>query len=212
MLPQPELPYVVVSSSSRSPHITLPHPLGEASLDMQSSMTDVLALCNYAGTGQLGAFQYQDLVISIIQRLIDYAPLGGVRPSHWLDDLCHLGLLTFMSTILYHTREIKPTCSVLLSRLLWTQLDTFGDQMVDTEANNYSPLNLWLIFIYAISATEYELLCDADSRVAHRIHTVSKELALETWEDAQTHLKVFPWIAALHDSPGKKLWESVVRR
>jgi hypothetical protein len=145
-LPLPGLPYVVPPDDRRS-YVALPHPLGETSPVVHFAMTDVLALCSYAGSAQLSAFQYQDLVISILQRLIDYAPLGGERPSHPLDDVCQLGLLAFMSTVLNHTRERWSACSTLLSDLLRTCLDRFDDEMAYGRANKYTSLHLWLMFI-----------------------------------------------------------------
>lgn len=199
------LPSVVPLYDQRS-CIALPHPLGETSPLLHFAMMDVLALCNYAGSAQLSAFQYQYLVISILQRLIDYAPLGDERPSHPLDDVCQLGLLAFMSTVLYHTRERRPACSTLLSNLLRTRLDKFENEMVSGRANKYLSLHLWLLFIYAVSAPEYEQYCDADSSVARRIQVLAKALTLETWEDVAAHLSVYPWVAMIHNEPSKKLW------
>ncbi|KPM43954.1 hypothetical protein AK830_g2606 [Neonectria ditissima] len=76
----------VVPLNGQTSSITLPDGLGDISPALQPVTRDVFALCSYAGCAQLGAFQYQDMVLSIFQRLADYAPLGGPRPSSQLDD------------------------------------------------------------------------------------------------------------------------------
>jgi hypothetical protein len=202
-LPQP--PYVGPLDDQMS-CVTLPHTLDGISPAIQFAMTEVLALCKSAGSAQLSAFQYQDLVISILQRLIHFAPLDGERPLHPLDDVCQVGLLAFMSTILNHTREKRPTCSTLLSDLLWTCLDRLDVTTTYDQINDCLSLHLWLVFIYAVSATDYEQCCDTGSSIARRIKVLTNLLTIETWEDVAAHLNVYPWVVAIHDEPSKKLW------
>ncbi|SPN99119.1 uncharacterized protein DNG_02154 [Cephalotrichum gorgonifer] len=208
--PLPEPPYVV-PLTDRVRHPALPHPLGEASPVIQLAMADVLALCSYAGREQLGALQYQNLVLSLTQRLVDQAPLGGERPSHPLDDVCQLGLLAFMGTLFNQARNGRRSCAALLSGLLRTRLDNFGGETTYATADGYIALQLWLLFIYAVSAPEFELCCDPDLFVARRIRVLASALALETWESATAHLCLYPWVGAFHDEPGKQLWAAACR-
>jgi hypothetical protein len=213
-LPLPASPYVDVfpldDGRALRVKVALPYPLSETCVVVHSAMRDVLALCSCADSAvQLDAFQYQDLAISIFQRLVDYAPLGGLRPPHPLNDVCQLGLLAFMSTILHHTRQRQSAYTVLLSKVFWIQLDLFDNDMVSRQHNKYPSLRIWLIFIYAVSAPGYEQFCDMDSSVAQSIRTLAKTLTLGGWEDVAAHLSGYPWIAAFHNEPGKKLWESV---
>lgn len=209
-LPLPGLLHVV-PLDDRKLCDPLPTSLSETSPTIQFAVTDVTALCKYAGSAQLSAFEYQNLVISIFQRLIDFASLGGDRPSHPLDNICQLGLLAFMSTVLYHTRERRFTCSALLSDLLRTGLDRFDIDMSYDQVNTYDSLHLWLLFVYAVSAPEYEQYCNADSSVAQRIQALANKLTIETWEDIAAHLSVYPWVMAFHDEPSKKLWAVICR-
>lgn len=204
-LPLPDPPYVIPVDVRRS-CVALPHPLGEAGPVVHSVMMDVLAFCNYAGSAQLSAFQYQDLVISIQQRLVDYSPLLGERPSRTLDDICQLGLLAFMSTVLNHTRDGGPACSTLLSDLLRARLERFNDEVIDGRASTYPSFHLWLIFIYTVSTSEYEQGGDAHSSVARCMRVLANTLALGTWEGVAVHLRLYPWVAAIHDEPSKRLW------
>jgi len=202
----------VVPINEQTLNIVLPHPLGETSLALQSAIRDVLTLCSYAGRAQLGAFQYQDLIISMFQRLVDYAPLAGPRPLHPLDDVCQLGFLAFMSTVIHHNQQRRPTCSISLSKAFWIQLDKFDNDVTFNQGNKYSSLYLWLIFVYAVSAPDYKRYCDASSSVARRICMLADTLALKTWEDVNTYLSAYSWIMEFHDEWGRKLWESVTLR
>lgn len=205
--PLPEPPYVV-PPEGRRPRLTLLHPLDQLNPVVQRAMTDVLTLCNYAGRAQLSAFQYQDLVLSITQRLVDHAPLGGERPTHPLDDVCQLGLLAFMGALLNQARDRRHACSALLSGLLRTRLGMFDGETAHGRAGRYPALQLWLLFIYAVSAPESEECCNAESFVARHIRGLASVLALETWEDVAAHLCLYPWVAAFHDEPGKKLFDA----
>ncbi|KUJ10895.1 uncharacterized protein LY89DRAFT_595551 [Mollisia scopiformis] len=204
-------PLHVVPLHDRRPYVTLPYPLDEISTVVRLAMTDVLALCDYAGRAQLSAFQYLDMVISIIQRLIDYAPLGSARPSRLLDDACQLGLLAFMSTVLNHTRGRRSACSPLLSDLLRKCLDRFDDEMACGRGHKYSSFYLWLTFIFVLSAPEFEQYYHPDSSFARRIRVLANTLALETLDDIIAHLSVYPWVAAFHDDQSKKLWDVICR-
>jgi hypothetical protein len=197
----------VVPVDGQNLNITLPHPLDETSPALQSAIRDVLALCSYAGRAQLGPYQYQDMIISIFQRLVDYSPIAGPRPPRPLDDVCQLGFLAFMSTVIHHNWQRRPTCSTLLSKSLRTRLDRFNNDVASSHANQYFSLCLWLNFVYAVSAPSYDKYCDASSSIAQRIHALADRLTLRTWEDVNTHLSVYPWITAFHDQLGRKLWE-----
>jgi hypothetical protein len=204
-LPLPNPPYVIPLNSVKS-SVSL---LGEVDPAIHSVIVDVLAFCDYLSSTQLDAFEYQDLVISILQLLIDYSPLGGERPSHPLDDICQLGLLAFMSTLFHCTRDRGPACSGLLSDLLRTCLHRFNEAVIDGRATLLPSFHLWLIFIYILSTSDYEQSCDSHSSFARCIRILGTTLALETWESVVAHLKFYPWVAAIHDEPSKALWAAI---
>ncbi len=108
-LPAPAVSRVTLSCDDRDGgSVPMPYPLSQYPLSqmcptLQYSTLDILAV--YRGASQatkFDPFQYQDIVASILQRLIDLAPLESGRPPELLDDVCQLGLLCFMTTILYN--------------------------------------------------------------------------------------------------------------
>lgn len=202
----------VVPLDEQNVTTALPPPLDETSPVLQSAIRDVLALCGYAGRAHLGAFQYQDLIISIFQRLVDYAPLTSSRALSSLDDICQLSFLAFMSTIVHHNEQRTPPYSKLLSAMLRTRLDRFKDEIAFSQANGYASLCLWLIFIFVISAPNYEECCDPTSHIARHVNTLAGTHELKTWKDVSARLSSYAWISAFHDDLGKKFWVSVACR
>ncbi|KAJ5808822.1 hypothetical protein N7474_010091 [Penicillium riverlandense] len=195
----------VVSSLSNEP---LPYPLSQSCAALQHTTLDIMALCHYARDAvQLDPYHYQDIIISISQRLVDFAPLSGARPSHQLDDMCQLGLLAFMTTVLYRTGRMRSIYSRLLSELLRARLDDYDEGNGLARAERYPLLRLWLVFFYAFSASEGGQWCDTGSFAAGHVRALAAALDLKTWKEVREHLSHFPWIAAWHDSPGKELWD-----
>ncbi|KIH93590.1 hypothetical protein SPBR_04198 [Sporothrix brasiliensis 5110] len=173
-----------VSLGDRWQPIALPFPLQDVCIELQPAIRDILMLCSYAGRSQLGTVQYQDLVISIVQRLVDYAPLDGARPPRPLDDICQLGFLSFMTTVVHREPPSK-----------------------------HPELNLWLHFIYAMSASDDSApFRRVDLPTADRIRVLGEALAIRTWEVAVAHLRVYPWVEAFHDEMGRDIWEQTTCR
>jgi hypothetical protein len=185
----------------------LPYPLEQMFAPLQDVVRDILALCRCAGRAQFDGYQYQDVIISIMQRLVDCAPLKAPRPPRPVDDVCQLGLVAFMMTIMYRNGRMRATYSALLAKLLRVRLGTY-DEEPSVRVDSYPSLRLWLVFFYAFSTLEGEQRHDERAFVAWHVRTRAAALGVTTWEDARAHLSRFPWIAAMHDSPGKNLWES----
>jgi hypothetical protein len=204
--PLPETQYVF-SLDDRGV-FAMPYPFSEACSTVQCATHDILTLCSYAGCAHLDAFQYQDIVTSIFQRLVDYVPLGYARPQRMIDDTCQLGLIAFMTTILYRDNQKRLFYTVSLSKLLRRQMSRFDFNGAYEQEDQYPQLRLWLLFIYAFSTSEYDRCCGVNSAVAQDIRAVAKVLNLRRWEDALANVSVYPWIPAFHDESGKKLWDS----
>ncbi|KAK3934277.1 hypothetical protein QBC46DRAFT_236982, partial [Diplogelasinospora grovesii] len=203
---QPAPPLCLLLSPQGQYGINLPCPFDQTHPVLQHAALDILALCNTAGQQLLDAYQYQDVVISIVQRLLDFAPLGSKRAQlAALDDVCQLGLLAFMTTVIYPHGRVLSIYSALLSRLLRERLNE--DDTVQLQS---PPLCLWLVFVYAFMTRDEQQQQKDEERlrfVAHQICALARTLRLGTWEEARAQiLDQFPWVAALHDAPGKELW------
>ncbi|KAF2456236.1 hypothetical protein BDY21DRAFT_415880 [Lineolata rhizophorae] len=171
----------------------LAYLLTKICVPLQYVTQDVLALCCCPGRVKLEACHYQDAVISICQRLLDFSPLGGVRPHDALDDAWQLGLLTFMTTILYRLGRLRLAYSELPLKLLQARLNDDSFAQVD----EYRPLLFWLLFVYGFSALEGR----EGQWLVPRIQALANKLEAKTWEDANKCLNQFPWIGVVHDAP-----------
>ncbi|CAK7200598.1 hypothetical protein SEUCBS139899_003296 [Sporothrix eucalyptigena] len=206
-LPLPA-PLYSVPLDDRWPSVALPLPLQEVCIELQPAIRDIFMLCSYAGRSKLGTVQYQDLIISIIQRLVDYAPLDGARPPHPLDDICQLGFLSFMTTVLHREPRKRSAYSGFLSGLFRARLENFYSSKISNSASNHPELNFWLNFIYALSASsDSEPCCRVNLPTADRIRALGEALAIRTWDVAVAHLRVYPWVEAFHDDMSKNIWE-----
>lgn len=136
--------------------------------------------------------QYQDIMTSICQRLLDYAPLRGPRPQV-LDDVWHLGLLAFMTTFVYATGSLREIYSNLLHPMLRDRVASIAD---------HPRLQVWLLFICGLTV-------HGDRWPLQQLREAVKENGLRTWEDAKAFLQPYPWIGVVNDGPGKALWAEV---
>ncbi|KAF4972960.1 hypothetical protein FZEAL_9460 [Fusarium zealandicum] len=180
----------------------LAYPLNQMCETLRQMTRELLALCRRPGRAKMTALQYQDVLISLTQRLVDFAPLGGERPQDLLDDVWQLGLLAFLSMVNYSTSYIREiNCGLLLGLLR----DRVESRALSARGLDYAPLRLWIIILYALSLPDE----DAESRPTAMIREVAQELKVRTWDDVKARLRPFPWIAVVQDAPGKRLWESV---
>lgn len=177
----------------------LGYPLNQMSEPLRHMTREMLALCRQPGKAKMVALQYQDVLIWLWQRLIDFAPLSEKRPLDPLDDMWHLGLLTFLATITWPTSFLRGLNCGLLQKLLRERIDS---KVLLERGNDYRALWFWIVFVYAMLLPEdnYEHL------PVQQIREMAEELNIGTWEDVKMVFRPFPWIGILHDAPGKKLW------
>lgn len=151
------------------------------------------------GRLKLDPLTYMETLVSLLYRLIAVAPLGQQLPiSEGLyDDMIHLTMLAFMTTLL---PEYGGDCS---SPLLSDRLESvFHNGGI---LNSGSPLLLWALFIGGISVLK---------RKDHRclILETCERLGLQDWPAVHRQLSRFPWINAVHNVPGRRLWKDAKRR
>lgn len=154
------------------------------------------------GRLKLDPLTYMEIMVSLLYRLIEFSPLGqSLAMSGGLyDDMIHLAMLAFMTTLL---PKYGDECS---SPLLSDRLDS-AIHNVTAVGTLYSgsSLLLWALFIGGISV----LKCK-DHRSS--ILETCERLNLQDWSAVHRQLCRFPWIHALHDVPGRCLWDDAQRK
>lgn len=156
------------------------------------------------GRTKLDPLSYTETIVSLLYRLIEVAPLGQPRSmsAGLYDDVAHLAMLAFMTTLLpeYGRDDSKH----LLSGRLESAIQDLYVTATDTQDSRFSLL-LWTLFIGGVSILK---------RKDHHwlILETCERLDLHDWPAVRRQLCGFPWIHALHDVPGRCLWEDAQRR
>ncbi|CAJ0550722.1 Ff.00g106520.m01.CDS01 [Fusarium sp. VM40] len=177
----------------------LAYPLNQTSQLLQRVTRELLALCRRPGRTKMAALQYQDVLISMWQRLVEFAPLGGTRPRDLLDDVWQLALLAFLVTVKWSTSYLRALHCKLLHELLREHVES---RAMVARGAEYRSLWLWIVFVYALSLPD-----DERRGTLGEIRGVARELGISEWGDLKTLFKPFPWIGIVHDVTGQSLWE-----
>lgn len=156
------------------------------------------------GQTKLDPLSYTEMLVSLLYRLIEVAPLGQARSISGgpYDDVAHLAMLAFMTTLL--PKYARDDSSHLLCDRLESAIQELHVASADTPHSGPSLL-LWTLFIGGVSFLK---------RQDHRrlIVETCERLDLHDWPAVRRQLCGFPWIHTLHDIPGRCLWENAQRR
>ena len=156
------------------------------------------------GRTKLDPLSYTEMLVSLLYRLIEVAPLGQPRPPLRgpCDDVLHLAMLAFMTTLL--PKYCRDDSSSLLSDRLESAIQDLHITSAATHDSAFSLL-LWTLFIGGVSIFKCK---------DHRglIVETCERLDLHDWPAVRSQLCVFPWVYTLHDMPGQCLWEDAQRR
>lgn len=155
------------------------------------------------GEAKLDPLYYTEMLISLLYRLLDVAPLGipWSISGEWPDDVAHLAMLAFMTTLLPeygHDHSSYPLISDCLERAI---RQTYSASP-DIQDGGLSLL-LWAMFISGISVLKRE----AHQWLLLKISETSNKLGLYDWPAVSRRICVFPWVHKLHGGPGQSLWE-----
>lgn len=149
--------------------------------------------------GHLDGSTFNDKVILITYHLIQISPLSSQRLSSNLENLLHLSLLACITTIRLGFDNHIPIFT-LLSKLFRTACEGYiVENMVTQE------LLLWSLFIGNLSVLREQ----DDTWFIPKIQEATLNLNLCHWEDTCQVISKFPWVKALHDNPGKALWDRI---
>ncbi|KAF5680487.1 Argininosuccinate synthase [Fusarium circinatum] len=181
----------------------LAYPLNQMSELLRQVTRELLALCRRPGKAKMSGLQYQDVLISMWQRLVDFAPLSGTRPQDLMDDVWQLALLAFLVTVTWSASHLKSVHCKLLHKLLKEHIES---RVLLEKGEEYRPLWFWVVLVYGLSLTNG----NCDTLVLDELREASELLGITKWEVSRAKVKSFPWIGIVHDVPGRALWEVAV--
>jgi hypothetical protein len=151
---------------------------------------------------KLDPLNYTETLVSLLYRLSEVSQ-GSTKARGRYGDVTYLAMLAFMTTLLPEYTRDGSSCPLLSDRLGSAVQDLC---VTASESSDFdSPLLLWILFIGGISVLKIK-----DYRwLPPLIADTCEKLELDNWAVIQRQLSQFPWIFALHEAPGHRLWEDV---
>lgn len=151
---------------------------------------------------KLNPLDYTETLLSLLYRIIGtFSPSGAsVKSGSPFCNVINLSMLAFMTTLLPEYTRDHSSCPRLACRL-----ESAVQDMCDTTSKS-SELDLpflWVLFISGISVLNIK----DHYLLAPFIRRICKRLQLDNWVAIQQEISRFPWIFALHEIPGRLLWE-----
>ena len=141
---------------------------------------------------------YQDLIVDLGYRLLEYKPFYGLQDLDALQAALHLALTAFMTTFILqfgHRRRIPfNSLSVRLKAALhgsWTR-----------DGGNLSFL-LWALMVGGIS----EFGRGDHTWLLPEIRRTGNELGIKHWDNLQLAMLQYPWVRFLHEDSARQLWD-----
>ncbi|KAI2793672.1 hypothetical protein POX_a00256 [Penicillium oxalicum] len=184
-------------------------PFSKAASWMPLIMLNLLSfsrLLNEVETRQklkLNPLDYTETLLFLLYRLVEISRLGqpSTKRGGLYGNVTNLTMLAFMTTLLpEYTRD--GSSGTLLSDRLGSAIQDLC--VIESESLGCNPpLLLWVLLMSGISVLNpqhYHWLLPLIADTCER-------LKLNNWAVIQQQLGQFPWIFALHEAPGHRLWE-----
>ncbi|GIK00129.1 hypothetical protein Aspvir_004147 [Aspergillus viridinutans] len=154
---------------------------------------------------KLDPLDYTETLVSLLYRLVEVSSLGraSTEPGGHYGDVTYLAMLAFMTTLLLEYTRDGSSCPLLSDRLGRAMQDLCVTASESSDSD--SSLLLWILFISGISVVNIK-----DCRwLSPLIADTCERLELDSWVVIQRQLSQIPWIFALHEAPGYRLWKDV---
>ncbi|PMD31034.1 hypothetical protein L207DRAFT_591968 [Hyaloscypha variabilis F] len=170
--------------------------------DLQDVLSDILILAYVLNNHEkvpmkLNAYSYQQIVILVSYRLIQISQLATPRLTSDLENMIHLALTAFTTTLFLGFGSVALK-ALLLVKLLRELAQRFQAHDAETQK-----VLLWVLFMGRASVFN-DL---GDWWIVPKIREICIDLNLRTWEDVRNILSRFPWVGSVHGQSGRSLWE-----
>jgi hypothetical protein len=151
---------------------------------------------------RLEPFAYQEILLSVCYRLVHRYPLAqkgyGYGNDH--EELLYLGLLAFMTTLLFQHTFRRLSYPLLTVRLRNAIESLFNRDLIN------DPMTLWLLVVGGISVFD-----NADNRtwLVSLVKRYLSRLQISTWSALRDEISNFPWFNMVHEGPGHHFWQAL---
>lgn len=148
---------------------------------------------------------YTETLLSLLYRLVEASALGetSTKSGGLYGNVLYLVMLAFMMTLLPEYTRDGSVCPLLSGHLesAIQDLGVAASEFSDSDP----PLLLWILFVSGISVLNFK----DHHWLSPLIAGTCERLELYNWVTIEQQLSQFPWIFALHEAPGRRLWEDV---
>lgn len=161
-------------------------------------MMEMIAVLRSSATlAKLNHFAFEDIITSLCYRLIAVNPISAPKLADPLSEAIHLGLVSFMTTMLVQFGGERRLQYELLADKTRSALDNPDFLGVVDPATH-----LWLLVMAGVS-----VIRDKDRAwLLPKIAAIVDELKVRDWTGALNLLGWYPWLNVLHDKPARELW------
>ena len=160
-------------------------------------LQDIRSVCSLfdmdARNASIDLLTFHEILLSISYRLLGFASLNESRQKLDIQAVLHVGMLVFtMSIFLQH--DPAQIMDFSLVSECWKEA---VDNNLDGHEGSFP---LWLLLVGSVWTSHHAWL-------APRLMSQARRLGLSAWEDIRRSVGNYPWLNALHDAPGRKLWD-----
>ncbi|KAJ5574042.1 uncharacterized protein N7459_008469 [Penicillium hispanicum] len=194
--------------ASRGHHLdfsSVPPLVRDNELDshLYSILSDLVGLCSLLNNNPhqpiLDFLVFEEIFVSICYRLHRFRSLNDARTQHDSQTVCHLGLLMFTMVTFFQLNRTRiidfRRASLCFKNFLSSELCTLENDAT-----------LWLMVLGGIC----HLGDDDMDWIAWKIRQLIQRRGMNSWEYVRSFLCKLPWIHAVHDQPGRELWNRVL--
>lgn len=175
--------------------------------ELRETLIDIIDVCSFFNHNlpntTLDISLFLETQTSICYRLLCFHELGSPWSiSKSIEAAYHTALTLLMMTMFLQYDRRRVMDYDLITRCLWYVLD---DLSLDEDEDQ---LRLWVMVMGGIWIPGDDHM----RLLAPRIRATAQRLQLHTWDDILGSVTKFPWIHAIHDEPGHKIWQRVVSK
>ncbi|GAD98560.1 hypothetical protein FG04937.1 [Paecilomyces variotii No. 5] len=165
---------------------------------LDGNLNLILKVCNCPSRPILDLLGFEELFISTCYRLLRFMPIMDPTGQINSQTACHLGLLIFTVTTFF---QLGQNRMIDFKGLSLRFQDVLSSDLGEVDDN----MSLWFMTIGGVWYWN-----DFDNvQVASRLRQLVQQRGINSWRELRSHLYEFPWIQAVHDKPGHKLWNQI---
>lgn len=169
------------------------------------SFSRLLNVAEAKQTAKPDPLDYTETLLWLLYQLVEglLPRYTSTKSGGLCGEVTYLAMLAFMTKLLPDfTRDNSswPLLSDHLGNAIQRHCLTASGSSIDNLR-----LLLWILFISGISVLNH----NSNQWLTPLIADTCEKLELVDWTAVQGQLSQFPWIFALHETPGRRLWEDI---